>query len=539
MKRVLSIGLIAVLLAAAVATTAFASGSTEAPTGPVTLSVLLFDRGTAGFIPEGGIQAKYIQENVKKKLGYDVRFLVVPRFPDVDRMNVLMASGQAPDVSFAYSDAAVNNYIKSGGLTDLGEILDKYGPNLKKLLGDECLSYGRVTGEMSDGKKFKDVQFMIPAKRTLLAKSGTFIRKDWLDKLGLGIPKTRDQWYAALQAFKTKDPGGAGNKIIPLEIGRILVADPDWGILPLMSSFLPKMSAEDEAVFSYSTVSKWAVPGYKEGMRFINKMYDEGLIGQEFPLDRDGTIFNRNMIAGFIGSYMQNWDYQYRASEPALETEMAKNVPGAKVVSIDPFVNAVGKTAKPLYNPNGLFIFVPKFSKNAVAAVKYLEWMSDPDVRFFLQSGVKGIHYTEEKNGIPINYIEQTKLPDNQKTHWMDFVPILNGKEFGSDEKNAEAASLGSSYVPGSQDQVKQAYINGMKDGYFPFHFTIVVQSDAKYNGVLNQKSAEMIVQLITNTKPAAFDATYDALLKEWLAMGGQAVIDERRAVYREQTGKK
>jgi putative aldouronate transport system substrate-binding protein len=530
MRRKVNIGFIAVLLAAVVATTGFAAGGAEEPKDKedVTLSVLLFDRATAGFIPEGGIQAKYIQENVKKKLGYTVKFVIMPRFPDVDRVNVLMASGAAPDVSFLYSDAAVGNYVKSGGLTELKDLLDTYAPNLKKLLGDDCLSYGRFSG----------VQYAVPAKRTQLAKSGTFIRKDWLDKLGLGLPTTRDEWYAAVKAFKTKDPGNAGDKLIPLEIGRILVADPDWGFIPLMQSFLPRMSAEDAAVYSYSTVSKWAGPGYKEGMRFLNKMYNEGLIGTEFPLDRDGTIFNRNMTQGFIGTYMQNWDYQYR-TEPGLQTELAKVVPTGLVVPIDPFKNYEGKTAKPLYNPNGLFIFVPKFSKNAVAAIRYLEWMSDPEVRSMLQSGVKGVHYTDEVNGIPTGFIDMAKVPDAQKMHFMDFCPILNGKEFGSDEKNAEAVALGSGYSPGTQPLVKQAYIYGMKDGYFPFHFESVVASDAKYNGALNQKSAEMVVQLISVTKPADFDSTYDSLVKEWLSMGGQTVIDERRAVYKAQTAAK
>ncbi len=528
MMRKLSIGLIAVLLAAAVATTAFASGSTEAPTGKVKLSVLLFDRGTAGFLPENGIQAKYIQENMKKKYGYDVVFQIMPRWPDVDRVNVLMASQQAPDVSFLYSDAAVGNYVQQGGLTDLGELLPKYAPNLVKLIGDDCLSYGRFSG----------VQYAVVARRALLAKSGTFIRKDWLDKLGLGLPKTRDEWYAALQAFKAKDPGGVGSKVIPWEIGRILVADPDWNMLPLIQSFLPKMSADDAAVYSYSTVSKWAGSGYKDAMRFVNKLYNEGLVGTEFPLDKDGTIYNRNVTQGLVGSAMQNWDFMYVAA-PGLQAEMAKNVPGALYVPIDPFVNSQGKTSKPLYNPNGLFIFVPKFSKNAVAAMQYLEWMSDPDVRFFLQSGVKGVHYTEEKNGIPVNYVDPAKLPDAQKTNWNDFCIILNGKDFGSDEKNAEAAALGSSYSAGYSDQVKQGYIYGMRNGFFPFHFESVVASDAKYNGVLNQKSAEMVIQLITNTKPEAFDATYDALVKEWLGMGGQIVIDERRAAYKDQMSKK
>jgi putative aldouronate transport system substrate-binding protein len=70
-----------------------------------------------------------------------------------------------------------------------------------------------------------------------------------------------------------------------------------------------------------------------------------------------------------------------------------------------------------------------------------------------------------------------------------------------------------------------------MKDGFFGYHFDVVISSDAKFSGTLQQKSAEIWVQTIT-AKPADFDVLYDKLVKEWLSMGGQAVIDERRAAY-------
>ena len=109
---------------------------------------------------------------------------------------------------------------------------------------------------------------------------------------------------------------------------------------------------------------------------------------------------------------------------------------------------------------------------------------------------------------------------------------ILNGKEFGSDAKNAEAAALGSSYTPGYEQYIRQGYLAGMKDGFFGYHFEVVIDADSKFSTSLNQKSAEIWVQTIT-AKPAEFDALYDSLVKEWLSMGGQAVIDERRAAYK------
>jgi putative aldouronate transport system substrate-binding protein len=517
-RRMSLMGVALILLV--VAGLAWATGSAE-PKTPVTLTVLLFDRSTAGFKPEESLQAKYIQTEVKKSLGYDVKFVTMPRFPDVDKVNMLMAASQAPDVSFLYNTAAVTNYVTSGGLNELTGLLHKHAPKLEKLLGDDCLSYGRWSGK----------QWTVVAKRTLLARINTFIRKDWLDKLGLGLPKTRDQWYQALVAFKAKDPGNTGGKVIPYLFQGVLVSEPDWHAANLIQSFLGKMSDEDTAVFSPSTVSRWVMPGYKDAVRFLNKMFNEGLIGPDFMLDKDGEQYKKSVAQGLVGSVMHNWDDVYRAS-PGLQAELAKAVPGGLYVPIDPFVNADGKTSKALYNPNGIYLFNPSFSKNTIPFLKYLEWQAQPEVRFFLQSGTKGVHFMEERDGIPISYVDQAKLPDVQKTNWNDFCMILNGKEFGSDEKNAQAAALGSSYTPGYEQHIKQAYLMGMKDGFFGYHFEVVIDSDTKFSTSLNQKSAEIWVQTLT-AKPAEFDALYDKLVKEWLSMGGQAVIDERHAAYK------
>jgi putative aldouronate transport system substrate-binding protein len=487
--------------------------------GADTLSVLLFDRATAGFQPEKGVQAQYIIDNVKKDLGLDVKFVTMPRFPDIEKVNVLMASGQAPDVTFLYDENTVMGFIKQGGLTDLGPLLDKYAPTLKDLMGEDVLSYGQWGGK----------QWAVPAMRTIVAKAGTFIRKDWLNKLGIAEPKTTQQWYDVLKAFKTKDPGNLGGKVQPMALQGVDVNNIDWGAQNMLQSFLQPMSAEDKAVYGGS--GRWFQPGYKEGVRFLNKLYNEGLMGPDFMLDKDGKQRDKDLIAGYIGSLTANWDDPYRTS-PGLQSEMAKNVPGALYVPIDPFVNYAGKTEKVLYNPNGFFIFVPKFSKQAVNAVKYLEWLAQPKNYGFLTNGTKGVHYTDEVNGIPINYVDQAKLPDNQKTQWIDFAIILNGKEFGSDERNAEAASLGSSYSPGYASQVKQGYIYSMKNGIYPFHWDVILAQGAKYTQILNQKGAELWVKAITG-KPGEFDATYDAMTKEYLDMGGQAVIDERRAAYK------
>lgn len=477
-----------------------------------TLTVEVFDRATPGYQADNNFLTKWIQDRVKKELGIDVKFVTVPRGQEIDKLNVLMAAGQAPDISFTYNEGLVANYIRSGGLTDLGPLLNQHGPALKKYLGQDLLDFGMWGGK----------QWAIPAKRVVTPALSAFVRQDWLDKLKLPAPKTTQEFYNVLKAFKEKDPGNTGGKVIPFALS----ADPQnttWTAKNLLDSFIQKMNTEDKTV-----LPDWVKPGYKEGMRFLNKLYNEGLISPQFALDRDSKQYEKDVVQGLVGSFINNYDYPYRPV-PGWSNELSKNVPGASLTPIDPFTNFEGKHPKYAYNPNGFYIIVPKFSKNAVAAVKYLNWMAQPEVLKFLQNGIKGDQYTNERNGIPVDFVPNDKLPDDKKYNFTDLSIITNGKEFGTDEKNAEAVSFG---YTGYEELYKKAHAIGLTDGYTLFHYDVVIENEGKYATQLRAKEAELYVKSII-AKPTDFDKTYDALVKEYMSQGGQAIADEKRAAYR------
>lgn len=209
--------------------------------------------------------------------------------------------------------------------------------------------------------------------------------------------------------------------------------------------------------------------------------------------------------------------------------DLKKNVPDAELVPIDPFANSKGEHSKMLYNPNGLYIFVPKSSERVVEALKYLDWMADPDVLFYLQNGQKGIHYTEDKNGIPTKVVPMDQVPEGKLANFIDLAIIVNGKEFGDEKLNIEAASYG---YPGYEELYRQAFEIAMNDGFYPSKIDNSTEASAKHGKSLQEKDVEIFVKSIT-CKPEAFDNTYDSLVQEYLNIGGQEVIDEKRAVYR------
>ena len=181
------------------------SGASDAAPLSGKITVEVFDRGnTGGSDPTNNHWTQWIQEKFTGETGVEVEFVSVPRSEEVPRLNVLMASNSAPDISYTYTASVVYNFYKNGGLADLTSSLANYGQDLTEYLGEEVLSYGQFE---------PGVQVAIPAKRISLAKTMTYVRKDWLDKLGMELPTTKEEFHAMLTAFKEQDPGNVGTII--------------------------------------------------------------------------------------------------------------------------------------------------------------------------------------------------------------------------------------------------------------------------------------------------------------------------------------
>ncbi|MBB6670835.1 extracellular solute-binding protein [Cohnella nanjingensis] len=484
------------------------SSTENKPSGsPATLTVEIFDRGIQGQ-PDlnNNTWTRYINEHFGKPNNAVVKFVPVPRSQEVDKLNVLMASGEAPDISFTYDNTTVYRYAKMNGIMQLNDLIAEHGKELTNYLGEKVLSYGVYNGK----------QMAIPAKRTSLAWGGMFIRKDWLDKLGLPLPTTRDELYNTLVAFRDKNPGGVDG-VIPWGLA---ATGMNYGTGNLVDSFWEAQSEEE-----FVTVPGWLRPGNKEAMKFLNKLYNEKLISPDFALDKTAKQVDADVTNGKVGFFSANWDYPLRQniSEP-----LKANVPDANFVPIDTFKNDEGKYKKIAYNENGINIIIPKSSKNAELAIKYLNWMSSPDVLFFLQYGEEGVNHKMDDNGIP-EVINQAG--DNMQTSYLnlDYTLVVNGVELGDPEKNIKALAA---TAPGLEEVAEQSYKINTTDTYTGFYFDTPNEANIKFGKTLGDLNKQMTDKLIS-CKPSEFDNLYDKMVAEYMAAGGQAVTDESVKIYK------
>ena len=194
--------------------------------------------------------------------------------------------------------------------------------------------------------------------------------------------------------------------------------------------------------------------------------------------------------------------------------------------------NVHGEQFVDVYAPVGMYIAVPATCKNPEAAVKYLDFLADYDNAKVLHYGIEGRDY-EMIDGVPtkIEYTEEERLKIDgyERITCGDMMLVYNGQPYGYPTSLA-----GMTEVEARIQQLMDLGIEIAKvGGSAPYHFShIRTAADEQYEGFLTDPTKNL-PSLISCPKDQ-FDAMYDKVLSDYLAAGGQAVIDAKVALYQE-----
>lgn len=196
--------------------------------------------------------------------------------------NLMLASGDYADIFMDYiiTKSEQLGFAEQGVFIDISDYIDEHGYYIKKMF-DEKPEYRKLT---AIGDAIYGLPQVIESYRDVY-KNMMWVYEPWLEKLNLDMPETTDDFYNLLKAFKEQDPNGNGKAD---EIPLAALGVKHWqGIEPyLMSAFLPVGSERyyvENGEVKYAAVQ----PEYREGLRFIKKLYDEGLLySDSFIMDR-------------------------------------------------------------------------------------------------------------------------------------------------------------------------------------------------------------------------------------------------------------
>ena len=492
------------------------------------ITVEIYDRGNdGGSPPEDNFYTDYIKEGMLRDHNVEVEFVPVGRWTEVDEINNLLAANTAPDICVTYSYPTIQTYANMGGVLDLAPHLEKNKDmltNLWDLLKDENIYY--------DLDPEKGTLWALEARLYHNMRINTFVREDWLKKLNIPEPTTTEEFESMLKAFRDNAStllGKDADKMIPFSIS----FDVGWRADNLMASFFPDDMPEEEMYVNGFDDRHLLFPGYKEGVRVLNKWYNDNLIWKDFYLYGKGDSTEDNLMkAGYVGAFIHNWDYPYRNGDEGIHANLQKLVgPDAAYIAVDPFVNEAGKHTKFVGSTVDRKVFFPSTNDEPLASLLYLDWISTLENRKFLQIGEEGATHEAQSDGTikliatPSGDPKIMNSPNN-----IDYTITINGLDLGDADLNIKSIALG--YGGVDSRFIEKANADAKNDGKMtPTVHVGEIKAEEGMGAALPEKRDTFLNQSIRAT-PDQFDATFDAGLQDYLSSGGQAIIDERKAAY-------
>lgn len=246
--------------------------------------------------------------NEQSNITFDVNSVPLEDAPDKE--GLILSSGDYPDV-FIYSSLKkddVNKYGTEGVFVPLEDHIRKHAPNLTKLLDEQEL-WPYITAP--DGHVY-----VMPALNTgaeLESGYHVWLNHQWLENLSLSEPKTLDELYDVLKAFKEQDANGNGdtNDEIPLSV-------PDG--IDYLKQYLPYFGycldnntwlAEQDGKLTYIPTDE----GYKDFLAYFTKLYQEGLLDPASFTQNYDQIAAVGSSADVLGCFSALASFQFAGRE--------------------------------------------------------------------------------------------------------------------------------------------------------------------------------------------------------------------------------
>lgn len=327
----------------------------------ITLRGAWLDTGGTKFIP-GNPDYDSAEKNVfisayKDYLGIDVKYdWISADFEAYDtKWNMAMAKADLPDFGLV-NEAQYKMLLEAGLVKDMTDIFEAYASDrYKEFLqadGGATLGYSTQDGRMMG----LPITGATPDSIMIL-----HIRKDWLDKLNLPIPKTIDEVISTAKAFVDNKMGGPETYGL---IGSQKAFEYDLSFRGIMNGYgaYPGAWVKDATgkIVYGSTMDK-----VKEPLLKLQELYKAGLINKDFAVT-DTSIAKEDVAAGKVGIAYGTY---YLASGTA---DAGKGEGKAEWA----IVEIPTKDGSPAIAQSSVsrqqFIFVNKKAKNPEAVVKLI-----------------------------------------------------------------------------------------------------------------------------------------------------------------------
>lgn len=227
-------------------------------------------------------------------------------------VNILVKDHTLPDVLVVSDRETLHELVENDLVEDLTDVYESCAsPRIKEMYdsyGGELLEAG-----MFDGRLMAIPETVIDHGPCLL-----WLRKDWMEELGLSEPESLEEAFTIIEAFRENRMGAeAGEEPIGLLCDTSLVGttSTNYSVEPVFDSFHAspqRWIQNDQGEIVYGSVTEET----KEALGYLNQLYERGILDTDFALRAQNNLRDL-VVEGKCGAFFGLW---WTPNNPLMDT---------------------------------------------------------------------------------------------------------------------------------------------------------------------------------------------------------------------------
>ena len=386
----------------------------------------------------------------------DVSYPVASQGDAKEDVALMIANDEYPDMIYAKGSAT--DLYQAGALIDMTDLIEKYGPNIKKMYGAEMekLKWSQ------DDPGIYQLSYAGVNQKTLTTGGSCQIQWAALKENDYKYPKTLDEYEKMIKSYLAAHPKTEDG----LDMIGITMSASDWhwmitlgnpaGLIADASPDNGQWIIDD----NYGVHYKHVTDEEKEYFKWLCRMYNEGILDPNFATQTDDDYIAKVASGRVVAITDAEWHYSQCEATLVADGKVDQTYVGLPVTLRE---DQVEKALLYQGTTVGWGIGITKSCEDPVRAIKFLDYLCSDEGQILYHWGIEGENYFLDDDGQPYRTDEEVAKaqsdPDYAKNTGIDNYtgfPIYGTGSYSED---------GFPYTPTTKESVIANYNTAEKEG--------------------------------------------------------------------------
>lgn len=315
-----------------------------------------------------------------------------PLSSEEEDVALMIAEGNYPDLIFAKGSAS--SLIDAGALIDMTDLIDQYGPNIKKMYGEELakLRYSADDESIYQLSSYNVGGFTYETGGTLQ------LQWDLMKENNYKIPESLEEWETMLKDYMAAHPKtDDGYDTIGLTLS---CSDWHWYITLANPAGFIADGAPDNGQWliddNYNAVYKFCSAKEREYFKWLSRMYDEGVLDSNFATQTHEDYIAKIATGQVLSIVDSNWDYNDAITILKADGKMGKTYAELPFTA-SPDIKCPTLMYQGLTTGYGVGISVD--CEDPVRAIQFLDYLCSDEGQVLVHWGIQDVNYFIDDEG--------------------------------------------------------------------------------------------------------------------------------------------